>query len=196
MLSGPSAPARYKVILLGNVGVGKTCLANRQCHLPFRADQRPSIGVLKLRTCARARGADVHLEVWDTAGQEQYLSLVPMYARGASVCILVCSAADPDSVPGMDHWLAQARAADTAIPVIVAANKADLADGPAEIDALRARLLARFPDVFCCSALRGDGVEELFAAAAEKCEALKRPTLQAAPVAAAVSEPPPPGGCC
>jgi small GTP-binding protein len=191
-----SEPRRYKVIVLGNVGVGKTCLSNAKCRMPFRQDVRPSVGVLKMKTVAKVRAEDVHLEIWDTAGQEQYLSLVPMYLRGAAVCILVSSLADESSIPGMDRWLEQVKAFDAAIPIVVAVNKTDLVEDPAAIDSVRANLAEKFPDLYFCSAKRGDGIEELFSGAAEKCLNARRPGIDVAATTENLPPAPPSGGCC
>jgi small GTP-binding protein len=191
-----SEPPRYKLIILGNVGVGKTSLSNAKCRMPFRQDVRPSVGVLKMKTVAKARGEDVHLEIWDTAGQEQYLSLVPMYLRGASVCLLISSLIDEPSIPGMDRWLEQVKAFDPTIPVVVGVNKTDLVEDPSAIEGVRARLAEKFTDVYFCSAKRGDGIEELFTAAAEKCLGSRRPAIQPLQAAQTVPAGTPSGGCC
>jgi small GTP-binding protein len=191
-----SEPPRYKVIVLGNVGVGKTCLSNAKCRMPFRQDVRPSVGVLKMKTVAKVRGEDVHLEIWDTAGQEQYLSLVPMYLRGAGVCILVASLTDESSIPGMDRWLEQVRAFDPTIPVVVGINKTDQVEDPAVVDGTRARLAEKFPDLYFCSAKRGDGIEELFSSAAEKCLGSRRPAIQAVESNPNIPEQAQSSGCC
>jgi small GTP-binding protein len=188
-------PPRYKVIVLGNAATGKTSLANAKCRLPFHEDVRPSVGVLRMKTLAKARGADVHLEIWDTAGQEQYLSLVPLYSRGASVCVLVCALDEESSISGMARWLEQVNAFDPTVPIIVGVNKTDLVDDPAFVDATRARLAQEFPDLYFCSAKRGDGIEELFSAVAEKCLSSRRPTIQAGSIQK-VSPETASSGCC
>jgi small GTP-binding protein len=196
MSVGPNEPPRYKVIVLGNVGVGKTSISNRQCRMPFRADVRPSVGVLKMKTFAQVGGNTVHLEIWDTAGQEQYLSLVPMYVRGASVCILVASIIDEASIPAMDRWLEQVKATDPGVPAVVAVNKVDLVDDPSVVERIRHSLIQKYPNLYFCSAKRGDGIQALFAGAAEQCLNARRPTIQATAAAIPADPPPPSGGCC
>jgi small GTP-binding protein len=190
----PAEPPRYKVIILGNVGVGKTSIASRQCRLPFRQEVRPSVGVLKLKTRAQVSDSVVHLEVWDTAGQEKYLALVPIYARDASVCIVLAAMNDPESIPGMNQWIGQVKTHDPAIPIIIGINKTDLADGPEAIEQVRTSL-AGVGDVFFCSAQSGDGIEELFNTAAEKCISCHRPVIQASvePIEPTQESA---GGCC
>jgi 50S ribosomal subunit-associated GTPase HflX len=77
----------------------------------------------------------------------------------------------------MDRWLEQVKAFDSSIPVVVAVNKTDLVEDPGAVDSVRARLADKFPDLYFCSAKRGDGIEELFSAAAEKCLSARRPTI-------------------
>jgi Rab family protein len=185
---------RYKVIVLGNVAVGKTSLSHRQCRMPFRPEHRASVGVLKMQTNASVNGQDVHLEIWDTAGQEQYKSLVPMYLRGASVCILVCAVNDPNSISGLDQWLAQVQGFDGSIPFIVGVNKTDLVDDPSVLEDVRRQLSPKYPEVYFCSAQRGDGIEEVFGGAAAKCLSSHRPAMPTQ--AQRFEEPPPPSSDC
>jgi small GTP-binding protein len=124
------------------------------------------------------------LEIWDTAGQEQYLSLVPMYLRGASVAIMICAANDPESIPGMDRWFEQIKNSDPTLPVVVGINKSDLVEDLTSLDSIYTNLSSRFSNVFFCSAQRGDGIEEMFSAAAGRCLELRRsaPLAEAQPM--------------
>jgi small GTP-binding protein len=175
----PREPARYKVIILGNVGVGKTAIANRQCRIGFRADLRPSVGVMKMKSFIRVAGQEIHIEIWDTAGQEAYRSLVPMYVRGASCCVLVASITDPASMEQLDQWRDLLRTAGEELAIVAAVSKIDLADGdPNLIEQARLQLSAKYPDLIFVSALRGDGIEDLFAEVGQKCIATGGPRTQ------------------
>jgi small GTP-binding protein len=176
----PHEPARYKVIILGNVGVGKTAIANRQCRIGFRADLRPSVGVMKMKSFIRVAGQEIHIEIWDTAGQEVYRSLVPTYVRDGSCCVLVASITDPTSMEQLDQWRDLIQTAGEGLAIVVAVSKTDLADSdPNLIEQARRQLSAKYPDLIFVSALRGDGIEELFAAVGQKCIATGRPKVQA-----------------
>jgi small GTP-binding protein len=195
----PREPDRYKVILLGNVGVGKTAIANRQCGIAFRPGLRPSVGVVKMKSYLRVGSQELHIEIWDTAGQEAYRSLVPMYVRATNCCILVASITDPTSMKELDQWHEQLRAADDEIPIVAAVNKMDLADSdPNLMEQARQQLSVKYSDLVFVSALRGDGFEELFAAVGQKCVVTGKPRVQLR--AEDWSVPPPAGerssGCC
>jgi Ras-related protein Rab-6A len=96
-------PSRHKVVMLGNASTGKTSIVSRQCHIPFRKDMPPTIGVLQFRTALKVGGRTTYLDLWDTAGQERYQSVVPFYARHARCCVLVCSITDAASIDAIDR---------------------------------------------------------------------------------------------
>ena len=162
----------FKVIVLGDSGVGKTSLANRQSKGQFTIQMTPTIGTSHMKTIVSVTGVDVELKIWDTAGQEQFASLVSMYARGANVCILVASFIDQSSIENLDIWKDRLFAAGENPPIIVAINKVDLQDGaPMTLESLRDLYSEKYPNLFFVSARTGDGVNELFAQVAT--EALK-----------------------
>jgi small GTP-binding protein len=111
----------------------------------------------------------VSLEVWDTAGQEVYRSLVPIYLRGARLAILVLDLTSPTSLAALPGWVELAQSAlPEGTPMFVVANKTDLIDAIC-VDDQEIRAFAHLHDfpVFHTSAITGDGIEQLFAAAAE-----------------------------
>jgi small GTP-binding protein len=101
--------------------------------------------------------------LWDTAGQEQFASLVPMYVRGAHACIIVASVVDPDSCEHMEEWMHLLQKSGENPPIIVAINKTDLFDGaPMTQEEIRAKYGATFPVMFFVSARTGDTIATLF----------------------------------
>jgi small GTP-binding protein len=77
---------RIKSVLLGNSGVGKTCIVQRMIYSTFNTNSSPTIGAaFSIYTVE----TNIKLELWDTAGQERFNSLLPMYARGAEMVIVV-----------------------------------------------------------------------------------------------------------
>ena len=116
----PPPTHTVKVVMIGDVGVGKTSLATRMVRNQFDIFQESTIGAAFFH----ARADHVQLEIWDTAGQERYRSLVPMYVRGAGVALVVVEASDPRSV---DDIVAPWRyTLPDACETIVVRNKADL----------------------------------------------------------------------
>ncbi|RKP14389.1 P-loop containing nucleoside triphosphate hydrolase protein, partial [Piptocephalis cylindrospora] len=124
----------FKVVLIGDGGVGKTSLRNQYIHNRFAATYKATIGADFLS--AEVEGADgrrVLLQVWDTAGQERFASLGKAFYRGADACILVYSVASYASFASLDRWrrdfLCHASPADpAAFPFIIVGNKSDLGE--------------------------------------------------------------------
>jgi GTPase SAR1 family protein len=80
---------RYKVVLVGDMSVGKTSLISRFVENTFREIYDPSIGVDFSSKTVKFRGRSLKIQMWDTAGQEKYKSLIPSYVRGSSIIFLV-----------------------------------------------------------------------------------------------------------
>lgn len=121
----------FKVIVVGDSGVGKTCLINRMCTDSFTDGISATIGVdMKVKN-VRIGDKMVKLSIWDTAGQERYQSLTRQYYRKAHAVLFVYDCTDRRSFENLgDRWLPEfdGHRADTqsntCLSVIVA-NKVD-----------------------------------------------------------------------
>lgn len=165
----------FKLIILGDSGVGKTSLAVRQCRGQFSFQMTPTVGTSHLKTIVRVANREVELKIWDTAGQEQFASLVSMYARGAQACVIVGSFVDHVSIENIDTWRERLNDAGENPPIIVAINKTDMHEGaPSTQDEIRESLGERYPNLFFVSAKTGEGVESLFASAAAEALQLEK----------------------
>ena len=162
------SPHSFKVIVLGTTGVGKTCLAVRQCRQQYQADIAPTTGAAYFRSHVIVEDKVVELKIWDTAGQEQFASLVPMYARGSHACVLVAAVDSKASVSELDSWRDRLLDYGEQPPIVVAINKIDLGD-TAEVseDQVREMLADKYEHVFFVSAKSGYFVEEFFACVAK-----------------------------
>jgi Ras-related protein Rab-5C len=108
--------------------------------------------------------------LWDTAGQEVYRSLVPIYVRGARLAVLVFDLTEPASLDALSEWIDVALGSLTAgTPLVLVANKIDLKENILVSDDAIQRFAAvhRLP-VYKTSAMTGAGVSALFTAIAEK----------------------------
>jgi GTPase SAR1 family protein len=111
------------------------------------------------------KNRDVALNVWDTAGHEEYKSFAPMFARGAEVAAIVFDLSNPESFAHLDTWIL---ILDDDCKFVVVGNKCDLAP-----NLVNERDIAEFmranPGVsyYCVSALTGDCVGLLFGQIAE-----------------------------
>jgi small GTP-binding protein len=117
----------FKLVLLGDAAVGKSCLVVRFVRDEFFEFQEPTIGAAFLTQTVGLDDATVKFEIWDTAGQERYRSLAPMYYRGAAAAIVVYDITDPDSFRGAKSWVKELqRRGDPNVVIALAGNKADL----------------------------------------------------------------------
>lgn len=80
---------RFKVVFLGDISVGKTSIITRFSENQYKENYEASIGVDFTSKTIRYRGKYIKLQMWDTAGQEKYKSLIPAYIRGSSIVFLI-----------------------------------------------------------------------------------------------------------
>ena len=80
---------RYKVVLVGDVSVGKTSIMNRFFENKYAETYDPTIGVDYHLKELNYKNKIIKLQFWDSAGQEKYRSLIPSYVRGASLIFIV-----------------------------------------------------------------------------------------------------------
>lgn len=117
----------FKLVLLGDTAVGKSCLVVRFVRDEFFEFQEPTIGAAFLTQTVSFDDSTVKFEIWDTAGQERYRSLAPMYYRGAAAAIVVYDITNPDSFTGAKSWVKELqRRGDPNVVIALAGNKADL----------------------------------------------------------------------
>jgi small GTP-binding protein len=113
---------------------------------------------------------NVTLQVWDTAGQEMYRALVPVYLRGAVAGMLVYDVTDRDSFQSLGHWYdILVDVVSSGITLFVVGNKIDL-EGDAVIKDTQAQQFANVhhAQLFKVSAVSGVGIDRLFEAIAKK----------------------------
>jgi small GTP-binding protein len=80
---------RFKVVVVGDVSVGKTSFISQLIDNKFSNDYNPSIGVDFASKTIKFRNKIIKLQIWDTAGQEKYKSLIPTYIRGSNLIFII-----------------------------------------------------------------------------------------------------------
>ncbi|XP_031726048.1 ras-related protein Rab-17-like [Anarrhichthys ocellatus] len=103
-LSRPVQTLRVKMVLLGSSGVGKSSLAMRFDKDEFRSTT-PTVGCAYLTRVVHLSDVTLHFEIWDTAGQEKYHSITPLYYRGAHAALLVYDVSQRETFVRAQVWL-------------------------------------------------------------------------------------------
>jgi small GTP-binding protein len=159
----------YKVVVLGNSGCGKTAIITRWISGTFSPSSKPTIGSNHERKRVTLDGkGPVDLYVWDTAGQEQFQSLIPLYARSSCLAIIVTSIDNGASFDAIPTWIdAVASSCEIPPPILLAVNKMDLVEEAIKtIDEIHTEFDDSFQGMFFVSALTGEGIASLFNSAA------------------------------
>ncbi|EMS52256.1 GTP-binding protein YPTM2 [Triticum urartu] len=119
----------FKLLLIGDSGVGKSCLLLRFADDSYLDSYISTIGVdFKIRTVEQD-GKTIKLQIWDTAGQERFRTITSSYYRGAHGIIIVYDVTDQDSFNNVKQWLNEIdRYASENVNKLLVGNKCDLAD--------------------------------------------------------------------
>merc|ERR1712087_570555 len=128
MGSMTTTPLTVKLVLLGDSRVGKSSVVIRFVKNEFDQYKFPTIGATFLTQSVSVGNYLVKFEIWDTAGQEKYRSLAPLYYRGASAALVVYDITNRESFENARKWIEEVQTQEGSHVVIgLAANKVDLA---------------------------------------------------------------------
>ncbi|CAN1345472.1 Ras-related protein RABA2a [Linum perenne] len=121
----------FKVVLIGDSGVGKSNLLSRFTRNEFCLESKSTIGVefatRTLQLTVQVEGRVVKAQIWDTAGQERYRAITSAYYRGALGALLVYDVTKPTTFENVSRWLKELRDhADSNIVIMLIGNKTDL----------------------------------------------------------------------
>ena len=122
----------FKLLLIGDSGVGKSCLLLRFADDTYTESYISTIGVdFKIRTI-NVDGKKVKLQIWDTAGQERFRTITSSYYRGAHGIIVVYDVTDQATFNNVKQWLEEIdRYACESVTKLLIGNKCDLEDSRA-----------------------------------------------------------------
>lgn len=117
----------FKVVLIGDSGVGKSNLLARFTRNEFTLDAKATIGVEFATKSIQADGKTIKAQIWDTAGQERYRAITNAYYRGAVGALLVYDISKHATFESVERWLKELRDhADRKIVIMLVGNKSDL----------------------------------------------------------------------
>lgn len=118
-----------KIVVVGDSGVGKTCLLLRFARDQWEGETQPTLGVEFLTKVVETEEHHIQLQLWDTAGQELFRSVTRGYYRGAAGALIVFDLTNEDSFNNVERWYQDLK--EVASPDVVTAligNKNDLED--------------------------------------------------------------------
>jgi Ras-related protein Rab-6A len=153
----------FRVVMIGDSAVGKTSIIGRFLRDTFDTDELSTVGVLYDSFVSHCTGCCVEIQLWDTAGQEQYRALGPVYYRNAAAAIVVFDLSNRGSFDHLPEWMRAFKnvCADTAA-VIVVGNKCDRDDRLVPTEEGKAAAKAYEASYVETSAKTGQGVQILF----------------------------------
>lgn len=117
----------FKVVLIGDSGVGKSNLLSRFTRNEFCLESKSTIGVEFATRSIQVDGKTIKAQIWDTAGQERYRAITSAYYRGAVGALLVYDITKGATFENVERWLKELRDhADANIVIMLVGNKSDL----------------------------------------------------------------------
>jgi small GTP-binding protein len=177
-----------RAVTIGDASVGKTSIVGRFIRKFFDPNEANTVGACYDSFTSEYQGHRIQVEIWDTAGQEEYRALAPIYFRNAAAAILVFDLTNSLSFDHIDAWLKSFRdVAGERASALLVGNKTDR-----EGRAVLPSKATEWADAHgCCyietSAATGDGIKELFArlvAVLAEAKLVDEPRKEALPPAA------------
>ena len=125
----PNFDLSFKLIIVGDSGVGKSCLSIKASRNYFEDFYSPTVGFEFLTFNVKVEDKTVKLQIWDTCGQEVYRSLISSFYRSASLAIIVYSIDNEESFNNIEKWLNDVKSqSNPNVKIFLIGNKADLED--------------------------------------------------------------------
>ena len=119
----------FKVVLVGDMSVGKTNIIAKYLKNDFSEDYKTTIGEEFHSKIAKVEGHVVKAQIWDTCGQERFKSITDSYYKGAKGAFVVYDITRKNTFESVDSWISALRsAADKNLNIIIIGNKSDLED--------------------------------------------------------------------
>ena len=117
----------FKIIVIGDSGVGKSCLTTKAVKDNYIEYYQATIGFEFLTFNLRMNDTVIKLQIWDTCGQEVYRSLISNFYRNSSLAILLYAINNRTSFINVEHWLKDLKSeANPNVRVMLIGNKCDL----------------------------------------------------------------------
>ena len=156
-----------KIVLLGDVNVGKTSIASRYCKNSFNDHHINTIGgAYQQQKVVLGNGAMVKLHIWDTSGQERFRAMTNLYYRDAQVALLTYDVTSESSFSSIEFWIQQLKykVENDSMILCLVGNKCDVEPNEKKVSREKGKSFAHENNMlfFETSAKTGEGVKDLF----------------------------------
>ena len=156
---------RIKTVFCGNTSVGKTTILTRFATNSYDPKTLPTVAGVFRKTFVQKKNQVYDLEIWDTAGDERYSSVIPSFFKRAGVVVIVFDISQRQTFDNLDYWKNfVAEHAPENTPLIIAGNKVDLDDQRVVTcdEAMKYTKSIQALGYIETSAKTGEGMTELF----------------------------------
>ena len=117
----------FKMIVIGDAGVGKSCLTTKASKGIFEETYSATIGFEFLVFNVKLNDKVIKLQIWDTCGQELYRSLISSFYRNASLAMMVYAIDNKESFNHIESWLKEVKLqSNPDVKIFLIGNKSDL----------------------------------------------------------------------
>jgi small GTP-binding protein len=174
-----SSYIRHRVVVIGNAHVGKTSILNKLVSDSFDDNENPTVGANFQVRVEEVKGLKIEIQIWDTAGQEKYRSLSPVYFRNSSAAIVVYDVSDRQSFIDLSQWITSFKGiAEPNSLIFVVGNKTDLSLQCVSVEEAKQWAEESGYLLFMTSAKTSEGIRELFKSVAENLVGIPQPTYR------------------
>ena len=155
---------KHKIVLLGDIAVGKTSIFQRFIEKDMSKDHNPTIGCCYNFINIEEKDYTKRIELWDTAGQERFHSLAALYYKNAQAALVVYDVTNKNSLAQAQRWIDELNEkANPNILIILAGNKIDLYDDRVVSEDDGKKFSEEYGLLFKeVSALKNTNIKELF----------------------------------
>lgn len=160
-----------RVVVIGEASVGKTSILNQLIDHSFYEHEQSTVGANYQLFVQEVDGVKIEIQIWDTAGQEKFRSLGPIYFRNSLGAVVVYDVTNRHSFDNLETWINSFQdVAGTNTVVTVVGNKCDMPQAEVQIPESEAEKWAEMHgyEAFRTSAKTGAGVKEAFYALARQ----------------------------
>ena len=166
----------YKILVLGEIAAGKTCLIIRYTNGNFKEDSISTIGVDVKSKDVTVNKVKYKFNIWDTAGQEKFYSIGKTYYNGVNGIVIAFDLSEEGAIKKLNGWLSKLKENidSTAIPIVIAGTKCDLKNIQIKKEAINVIASLHKSKYFETSAKNNINVDEAFQYLAEEIIRRKR----------------------